>query len=968
MPALPFHLPSGFGTGAGPGAAVAGSWSAGYAAPLTVPAGTVPPPGTLSLPVPVSNTAGDWMVAVISWRQYPQGDTVWVSVGDDVHNWWDPLVQGSGSVTSASGVTRSAIWVAPAAKAAGTVMVGPTAPCASIACTIYDVSGMAPWVSTSAVHTHATGTSVTETLGAPSGSAVVFTVSGSDNLADTITLSAGGWSPVVSATASNGTDATSDLNCASAWQVTSGSATGTWNSTGSVDFSEVIGAALVSAPALGSASPHWPVTILETAPGGGYQTPPDQLTWTPLTAAYLKLDFTQGRQYETASLSTGEGTLLLDNPLGLLVPPGSGSYSGIDAGTPVRLRTAWQGGTGGSDPNGPGDVTPWYVPFSGNIERLPQTWDELLRGQVQATVNDAWFGVNYVPQPILTTELLNDNPYALWPATDAEGAQAASNLAPGNTLPLMLSRSKYGAGSAKEAFGGNSSALLGAQSTTTVQTNFRITQGGGMWGLTWGSNNPDFGTGYSLACTDTGFPSPSGGVTAESWFQTTTPFPYGPPEVPVPPSSCSVISLLNSSPVAGVLLSVLIGNTLSGTGPLQLATDNGNTIANISSGTDYRVNSAVTHVAVTFTRTAWTSYVNGAVTNSGSFSPQLPDFTIVTVNGINGSPSNTYAGTAPADFFMPFSGYSGFAAIFPRILPQQRILTHYEAGIAAMAGEAASNRIERLLQAGNATGRRVILQETQTADLASAPDAVVSCQDIPGQPASQSVSNITGATLPSMFTIAPTGDLSWLPKQSAWNQAVKWTLGENVAGGQIPFEGDITFDYDPSRIQNEIQLTQLDDQSDTVPSVAAVETASRAQYGTISNQATGYLQGDATSAYDFGPGLLDEANWLANTYNKPRLRLTKVTVNAATNPASWPFVLGAAAGDMVTATQTAIGSDGVVISVTGRITQTNRSFQFSTAGVTGSVDCIIDPAPEELALTADDMVRGVLNGQNVMAW
>ena len=62
---------------------------------------------------------------------------------------------------------------------------------------------------------------------------------------------------------------------------------------------------------------------------------------------------TQGRQYELAALSAGEGTLMLDNPDGALLPPGSGSYAGLGSGTPVRLRTAWQGGS-------------WQVSFRGD--------------------------------------------------------------------------------------------------------------------------------------------------------------------------------------------------------------------------------------------------------------------------------------------------------------------------------------------------------------------------------------------------------------------------------------------------------------------------------------------------------------------------------------------------------------------------------------------------------------------------
>jgi hypothetical protein len=301
--------------------------------------------------------------------------------------------------------------------------------------------------------------------------------------------------------------------------------------------------------------------------------------------------------------------------------------------------------------------------------------------------------------------------------------------------------------------------------------------------------------------------------------------------------------------------------------------------------------------------------------------------------------------------------------VFGYVLEPARILTHYQAGITAMAGEPAYARIERLLQAGSATGRRVILAEA-----APEQDAVVSCQDIPGQPASASISNITGDLLPGVFLVAPTGDLFYLSKDYAWNQPARWLLGDDAANGEYPFSPRITFDYDPSRVINEIQLTQLDSQAVVVPSVSSVEAASQGQYGTISDLATGYLEGDGTQPLNFGPGLPDLANWLACTYAAPSLRLTGVTVDAASYPAAWPFMLGVSPGDTVT-TNYRYFSDSPLITLTGRVSQVKRALKYSDQGVSGYVECVIDPAPELSALTADDPVRGLLDGtNNILAW
>jgi hypothetical protein len=92
-------------------------------------------------------------------------------------------------------------------------------------------------------------------------------------------------------------------------------------------------------------------------------------------------------------------------------------------------------------------------------------------------------------------------------------------------------------------------------------------------------------------------------------------------------------------------------------------------------------------------------------------------------------------------------------------------------------------------------------------------------------------------------------------------------------------------------------------------------------------------------------------------------------VAASAYPAAWPFVLGAAVGDPVTVNRRPLGSPpGTVVSVIGRISQTNRTFSFGTGGVTAQVSCIIDPMPEANILTCDSPTLGLLNGENVLSW
>lgn len=329
---------------------VMGLWSDAYAESAQIP----PVPGTASLEVPVANTAGDWMVAVVGWRCPPGYPPPTFSVGDDVHNWWDPLVQDAGSVSSPSGLTRCSVWIAPSARAATMVMAAPSGYSPAYAMTVYDITGMLPWVSTTAATAFANDAdSLACNLGSPPAQSIIFAVSASDNVSDPPALTGSGWASPAFAEAANGTDSTSDIVLASSWQVTSGSVSASWSAGSDVNLSAVTAGPVIAAEALGSLNPSWPVVIYETAPGGGFQVPPDELTWTSLAGQTLSMEPTQGRQYETDELATGEGTTYLDNPLGNLVPPGTGQLAGIDSGTPIRVRAAWQGGA-------------WQMSFHGN--------------------------------------------------------------------------------------------------------------------------------------------------------------------------------------------------------------------------------------------------------------------------------------------------------------------------------------------------------------------------------------------------------------------------------------------------------------------------------------------------------------------------------------------------------------------------------------------------------------------------
>jgi hypothetical protein len=926
--------------------------SAAQAVPL---ASAQPPPGAKSLQVPVTVVTGDWMVALVTWRQAAGAPAVTVSVQDDprAHNWWEPLGQPSGT-SGATGITRTAIWVAPAAKAANYVLVAPTGVVQGLACIVLDIAGMSKWQTLAGLSTtwaNAASALSALALGAPASQAIVITGCGSDNNADTITLTGAGWTSVSPVSASNGVSHTTDITLSGAYQVTTGATSATWSSSGSQDLSGIIAGLLVVVAAPVQPNLNWPVVMAELAIGAGPGTPPDQLTWTQVNARSLSLTgVTQGKQYNLGALAAGTGVATWDNPDGALIPPGTGSFAGIDSGTPYRLRMIW-----------PASATPYGVPFSGFIRKWPQQWNtETLRGYSAAAVADAWAYCNGQAQPILQTEILNDIAAApglcwYWPCTDAPLSTAAGNAAPGNLNPLVAVQSKYGNGGATQAFGQNASAILGAQGTVLITSSVRAQAQSGMWGLLMPSGS-NLSQGMSLACTDQNFPLVTGGVSIEAWFQAQAPFNLI--------QLARVLSVLTVRGFeADIFLDPATGHLLlDAGGPHATSTVTLSTV-NYLAATGTGLPGPLAHVALTFTRTTYTAYVNGAQAATGSWSTSLsPKFSCVSFDGIFGTPAEATLASVSGN---QYSGFTGHALILPGILTAERVNTHYQAGQHAMAGDTADARIERLLQAGAYLGRRVILQD---AGIDVTP--MVSCQDIAGQPVSASIGNIAASTPPAVMAVAPAGHLFYLSRGHAWAQGVKWVLGENAGAGEIPYLDNFGTDYDPLRIVNDAQYTGLDDQSVTTASgaVAAAEPASIAQYGDQSVQATSYLQNDALSVLTAGPGTQDLANWAAGTSAKPGSRIVGVTVDAAAYPLAWPLFMTIAVGDMITVNRRPPTSS-VVLSVTGRVSQTSRDISFDISdGVKGSVQLLIDIAPEATPLTADDASLGQLTGQNVLAW
>ena len=1041
---------------------VTGTWSGSYAAASGY---FFPSPSATPVQVSVTNTAGDWLFALVAWRPGTTGADVSVSVADDARNWWEPVGAPAGSVlldpwgaavldtsgapvldTSGSpadspsaGAVRVAVWAAPAARVAAsatgvtTVQVAPTGPVVSLAVLIADVSGLKPWFTVAAAGAgYAAGaTSLSVSANAPSAQAILFSLFATDNNRRVLT-GPSGWTALPTVSATNTTDGTSDITLTPSWQSTTLATSAALASNGTLDLAGVIAGVLVAAPQPAQPSTDWPIMVTEAAIGAGVQTPPSELTWTDISARALQVSMSQGRQYSLSQLSAGQGAMTLDNPDGALIPPGSGLFAGIDSGTPVRRRVII-----------PASPTPHYVAVSGYFRRWPWNMDAATyRGQTLAEITDIWAYATLRLNSMAIEECLIDEPHSLWPCTDPAGSTGASNLATGNSLPLTQVTSKFGAAGAAAVFGATST-LKGAASALVTASGKSGGGSSGTWqqalaGASLGTN----GYGYCLQCDDTSFPAVSGGVTVECWATAAVNYTAAPANVAFTASTGTNVFSLTASVAAGsaVVLSVAGGSTfptgvtagttyyvtgsggnsvqlsatpggapvtitVAGAGYIQVVTpwnpvifsarDGKGTVFGLSirgtdgallllarqgaslaatattvdTGHDYRTGGA--HFSVAVTESTWRVLVNAGqqVTASGTFASPLPAlFRTVAFGGVQDVTAQGYA----------LSGTVGFAAVIPGVSTQQRTVSRFWATGFGMELERAPDRVERILEYAGLTGRRWIGQQ----DADSSLDTCVSGQDIGGQAAASSAGNIADSTLPALLFIAPTGDITYLAKEFTWNQPARWTLGTNAAAGEIPFTPGIASDYDPSRVVEDVQLTQLDDQSVTLPAgvmsattMADVARATERQYGGQAYQKTGYLNQDWATAYTGGSSLIDLSNWLANVYAKPANRIQSVTVEAAANSANasswlaWQFWAGASPGDMVQVNvRVPTASTSPLFAVKARITQVKRQSQYSVNGARATITCALDFAPEQAALTCDDPVLGLLNGANVLPW
>jgi hypothetical protein len=270
---------------------------------------------------------------------------------------------------------------------------------------------------------------------------------------------------------------------------------------------------------------------------------------------------------------------------------------------------------------------------------------------------------------------------------------------------------------------------------------------------------------------------------------------------------------------------------------------------------------------------------------------------------------------------------------------------------ASALGDTAQNRIERLLQAGNVTTPQRCIDASAT--------AVVAELDTGGQACGTAVSNIVASDSGLLF-VDTCGNLCFFDRPHLGSMPVTWVLGENTAGGEIPYEPDANFDTDPQQCRNDIALAQSSVAPDSTAgtgsssSGSAEQTTTGVSFSPDATRAAGVQasikqNGDCpfteTNYLQSTTEIQNRANWLFDVFGVPVRRITGLTVDAAsktrTAPQSWIMLFAANVGDIVQATRRPPGQP----SFTGhwRISQVKRNIDFGQ-GV-ASIEIVADVLP-----------------------
>lgn len=311
----------------------------------------------------------------------------------------------------------------------------------------------------------------------------------------------------------------------------------------------------------------------------------------------------------------------------------------------------------------------------------------------------------------------------------------------------------------------------------------------------------------------------------------------------------------------------------------------GTPLNTIAVGQTYHVVGTVTQVSGGNTTIA--IYIDGAQV----------DTTVVTTASLGGlfTTQATYVNVGGGSLGgQTFEGTVAHFALWERALSATEITALWTAGGLGNAGETTGERTARHFASGRYAGETRISTGSTTMQAPSWAGSIDLLSD-----AQQNALAEMGT-----FWMAPDGAAVFESREDRWLRLTSVaTFGEDSAGGEIPYQGTILFDYDPTFVYANVQITRNGGAQARGGTTAEIAVARRKFFG------RSYAIGG-----DFETDILAQyyADYTFATHKAPLLRVSAITVDLSAMTSLYKKVMCLEVGQRVTVKRRAkAGNSGV---------------------------------------------------------
>lgn len=302
-------------------------------------------------------------------------------------------------------------------------------------------------------------------------------------------------------------------------------------------------------------------------------------------------------------------------------------------------------------------------------------------------------------------------------------------------------------------------------------------------------------------------------------------------------------------------------------------------------------------------------------------------------------------------------GVVAHVALWERALSASEITALWNAGGLGNAGELSGARILRHLASGRYAGATRISAGLSAMEAPSWVGAIDLLTD----------SQNTAVAEMGTLWVAPDGALVMEGRQDRWLRLTSiGTFGENVAGGETPYQEGVVFDYDPTFVYADVRITRNGGSIARGGLIGDINTVAR-KFFPRSFAASVDLQTD-TLAQNY-------ADYTFYTHRAPLQRVSEIIIDPSSNPSLWPVALSREIGQRVTVKRRAKAANagaGLTMSADYFIEAVEHSeinmdtgawfvgFLLSPIGTV--------PGPSLQPWILEDATYGVLDSTTILGW